>query len=346
MGFTQMPYFGNPGAFYIFLPQYALNIFKQYKKQKSMESLVKAQARVRETVKLSIISQVSTEFFTLIAQQEMLGIYKQLLRDIETDLQLHKALYKHTLIAQDKLEELTSELQQTKSRIEITENNIIISKNALHFLMNQNPGQLTITSHLHDIHTDQITPGNTPVSVLNNRPDIQEHVSLLRAANENIGVASTGLLPTIKINSFLGQGSTVPNPSSSILLAEGYLEQPIVAPTVFGDIKIARAEYKATYTAYINSIRRALRDVENDLSAYNSFRKQLIEHSEAYLHASKECHLTEVRYKYGIDNYVDNVRCKIKLAQFKLQVTQSKLDKILSIIHLYQDLGAGYRVRD
>ncbi len=339
-GFTQMPYFGNPGAFYIFFPKYVINLFKQYRKQKSAEALVKAHCYAKDTVKLTIIAQVTTSYFTLLAEQQALGIHQQLLDEMSADLLLNQKLYQHHLIAADRLQGLERDIQLVKSRIQITQHHIIVNKNALHFLLNQNPGELQVLYDFETIDTDHSAPGNTPVNVLRNRPDVREQEALLRAANEDIGVATSTLLPSISINSYLGQGSTVP--ASSILLAEGYLNQPLIDLPVFGDIKITRAQYQAMCKKYVNTIRNALRDVENDLSAYTTFRKQLDQNRTAYSHEKQQCHLVEVRYQYGIDNEIDKIHCKIKLAKFKLRLTQNKLEKILSIVHLYQDLGAGY----
>ncbi len=78
-GYTQMPYFGNPGRFYIFFPQYVINLFQQYKKQKSAEAMVKASCYAKDAARLTLIAQVASGFFTLIAQQEAMKIYKRLL---------------------------------------------------------------------------------------------------------------------------------------------------------------------------------------------------------------------------------------------------------------------------
>lgn len=345
-GFTQMPYFGNPGAFYIFFPKYTLNLFRQYRRQKNAEALVRAHVFAKDTIRLAVIAQVTTAFFTLIAQQELLRIEQQLRQDVAKNLMLHQTLYRNDLIAQDDVDHLNSLLLQTDSRIQLTRHRITVSQNILHYLLNQNPENAGAQGHF-DFHTafaqlptQQIIPGQAPVRILTYRPDIREQEALLKATNERVGMATSQLLPAVSVASYLGQGSTVPG--SAITLGEGYLNQPLLDLPLLADIKMAKADYRAQCRIYIDTIRKALRDIENDLSAYHALSRQWSYYEDAYRYEGQQCQLTHIRYQNGIDSDVDQLNCRIKLAKFEYLVIEKKLAKVLAMIRLYQDLGAGY----
>lgn len=340
-GYSQMPILGNPGAFVIAAPLYVLNIFQQFKQLKSAQAMVQGSLHAKDCVRLMLISQVSASFFTLIAQQEALNLYKKLIKHRRSYLKLVKNNYHFGLTDQDKIDELESEIQQTQSQLDVTQHNIIVSKNTLHFLLNENPGDLRIETTFKSIDTNQLVPGNLPVTVLNNRPDVQEAYDLLRAANADIGAVTANLLPSITLGAYLGTGKAI----GGINLSEAYLSTPVVNLPVFAQIAASKAQYKAKYIKYIETIRQALRDVDNDLSAYLAYSNQLTNNLSAYRHENKQCNWVKQRYHHGINNKIDVIQCRIKLDQFELMLNRNKLEKMMVIITLYQDLAGGYHAQ-
>ncbi len=337
-GYSQFPILGNPGNFVIAFPLYAVNIIQQYKQQKSAKAKLEASIYARDSVKLSVITQVSSAFFTLLAQKEALMLYRALLKDYRTYLQLTQNQYKNGLIAQDKIDLIESQIQQLLSQIETTKHNIVVSKNALHYLLNENPGDFHITKNFDAINTNEVIPGNLPACVLNNRPDIQQAEALLRAANADVGAAVANFLPSLALGAYLGRGSHV----GTIKLGESYLSGPIVDLPIFAQIKASKASYKIQYIKYVFTIRAALRDVANDLSAYTSCTKQLNNNLAALVSTKRQCHLVKQRYHHGLSDNIEQIQCKIHVKQFELAVNKSKLEKMIAIITLYQDLAGGY----
>ncbi len=339
-GYSQMPNLGNPGSFFGVFPLYAINIFQQIKQQKSAEYQLEASEYAKDSVRLTVIGQVSASYFTLLAQTQSLQYEQALLKNNQNLLELYQSQYRFGIISQDDIEKQKSQIQQIQSQIAITQHNIFVSKNALHFLLNQNPGNMLLKNSFKNIDSNTIIPGNLPASVLNNRPDIQASEALLKAATANIGVASSNLLPSIRLDSFLGDSEIVNGYST---LNEAYTSIPVLEPTVFGQIKSSQAEYKAGYIQYINTIRKALQSVDNDLSAYSAYTQQLESNQLAWTNEMKECQLVNSRYRHGIDSQVEVIQCQIKLDDFSLLLNQNKLEKMMTIVALYQDLAGGYR---
>lgn len=337
-GYSQFPIYGNPGKFYILYPVYAVNIFQLYKQQKSAEASVSVACHAKDTARLMVISQVSASYFTLIAQQEYLKLYENLLHNTVNYSLLNQSLYKNGLIPKDKVLEVESDVLLIKSKIADTKHNIIVSKNALHYLLNENPGEINVNTSFNELNTDKVIPVNLPVTVLKNRPDIRQAESELLTANENIGVATTTLLPSLDFSSYLGQGSNV----NRIGLNNDVLSIPILEFPVIAKIKGSKAKYKVKYINYINTIRGALQEVDNELSAYKSFSSQLSNSTKALSFEKSHCDLVHQREKFGINNEVDKVICQIKIDNLQLSLNKNKLEKMMSIVRLYQDLAGGY----
>ncbi len=337
-GYSQFPILGNPGNVVIAFPLYAVNLIQQYKQQKGAKLRLEASYYARDAVKLSIITQVSSAFFTLLAQKEALALYQTLLKDYRTYLMLARNQYQNGLIPQDTIDLLESQIQQTASQVEISKHNIVVSQNALHYLLNENPGSFKINKSFRSINTDSVIPTNLPVRVLNNRPDIRQSEALLRAANADVGAAVATLLPTLTLGAYLGSGSNV----GGISLAETYLNTPVFDLPIFAQIKASKATYKVQCINYIVAIRAALRDVANDLSAYTTYTKQLNNNASALASKKRLCHLAKQRYRHGIADNIELVQCQINVDQFELLMNKSKLEKMIAIITLYQDLAGGY----
>ncbi len=339
-GFSQFPILGNPGNTIIAYPLYIVNILQLYKQQKSAKAIYEASIYANDCAKIVVIAQTSTGFFTLIAQTEAISLYTKLLSDYRIYLKLAISQYRAGLTDEDNVYQLRSQIRQIQSQIDITEHNIAVSKNALHYLFNESPGNLTLKKSFKTINSNGVIPGNLPVSVLNARPDILAAEALLRASHADIGAVAANLLPSITLGAYLGKGSSLNGP---IKLGEAYLNTPVIDLPVFAEISANKARYKALYIKYIVTVKEALRDVDNDLSAYWAYSSQLNNTIAAFTDEQQHCHLAERRFHHGINNNIDVIQCKIKLIQFELMINQSKLKKMLAIVTLYQDLAGGYR---
>lgn len=338
-GFSQFPILGNPGNVAIAYPLYVVNILQLYKQQKSAEAMVEASLYAKDSARLVVIAQTSAGFFTLIAQQEALKLYHQLLHNTQSYLKLAKSQYRAGLTPQDPIDVLESQIQQIQSQLDIVKHNIVVSKNALRYLFNENPGDMSVTTSFKTLNSQALIPGNLPVSVLQYRPDIREAEAVLRSAHADIGAVTANLLPSITLGAYLGKGSSIRGP---IKLGEAYLSGPLVDLPIFAQMSASRARYKALYIHYIDTIRQALRDVSNDLSAYAAYSSQLQNNTNALLVEKRHCYLATRRYHHGIDDRLNIIQCQIKLNQFALMVNQNKLEKMIALVNLFQDLAGGY----
>lgn len=338
-GYTQFPVLGNPGTTVIAYPAYIVNILQLYKQQKSAKAMLEASIYAKYCANLIVIAQTSAGFFTLIAQNEALNLYNKLLKDYRVYLKLTQSQYHSGLTSLDNITQVQSQIKQIEAQIKITKHNILVSKNALHFLFNENPGDIQVNTPFKNINSSKLIPENLPASVLSARPDVHEAEALLKAAHADVGAITANLLPSINLGAYLGEGSNI---KGAIKLGQAYLNGPVIDLPLFAQISIGKARFKTIYIKYVTAIREALRDVANDLSAYSAYSEQLNSNKSALVNEKQLCHLTEVRYRHGIDDNLNWIKCQIKLDQFELMINQNKLEKMLSMVTLYQDLGAGY----
>ena len=226
------------------------------------------------------------------------------------------------------------------------ERNIILSRNAIRYLINENPGEIKTTVNFVDLSNKHLIPGSLPLTVLENRPDMQMVESRLRASNEGIGLAASHLLPMVQLDLFSGKAagnSRYILPRENIYFNDQLLHVPIFKFGVIGEMAKARGLNKVSYYHYIDTLQKALRDTTNALTENERLTNKFNQTSYAQRHTAKAYHLNYRLYARGIQNYVDTLKSKVALDRININLNHDKLQQLLTIVNLYQELAGGYR---
>ncbi|MFT6834637.1 MAG: multidrug efflux system outer membrane protein [Francisellaceae bacterium] len=348
-GFSQMPNLGSPGTYLGIFPNYILNLFTQYKKQEYAELNVEQAQYAISAIKLSIISEVTQSYFIYLAQEQLYQEYVQLEQDVDEILGLTKVELNIGLDNELSLKPLKVQLQNIKSQKEIFQHNIIISANALRYLLNENPGKILHEQTFDDLEVTVVNYADFPAKVLQDRPDVAYAETQLKMANTAIGIATSSFLPSINLGDFAGYSSQQLGAWQTP--TKGFnLEQALVSinfdPTVFGEISTSEAKYKAQYYQYVKIIRKVLQEVDTSLSANLRYTNSYYHQLDGYKAQEKFYNLKIKLFELGLESYVPEVLAKVELSQQKILLTQSKLQQLLTVVTLYQNLGGGYLYAD
>ena len=191
---------------------------------------------------------------------------------------ISKKTYQGGLISDIEQQELFSQAEIINGEQEVIEKNIIVSRNALRYLINLNPGEIRTKVKFVNLNNKNLIPGSLPLTVLENRPDLQLAENRLRASNEGIGLAASNLLPTITFHSINGKvagNSRYIWPHQNIYFNDQLLKTPVLKMSVLGEIATAKGLDKVSYFYYIDTLQKALRDTTNALSANERFTNKL-----------------------------------------------------------------------
>jgi multidrug efflux system outer membrane protein len=198
LGYSTNPALGIPGAFVGAGPIYAMNIAQQINQQKQAKYNVKYYHAMMHGARLTVIGQISSSYFTLIAQQEDLYLLTQLDNDIKKLFQLVQKQIHAGLKNQIDLTEILVQKANIAAELSTTKHNIVVSQNALRFLVNANPGKIKNSHNFDKIDFTQFKPGIIPVSVLRNRPDVQMARFAVQRAGEDISMAENEFFSGVK----------------------------------------------------------------------------------------------------------------------------------------------------
>ncbi|MES2203960.1 MAG: TolC family protein [Pseudomonadota bacterium] len=345
-GYSNNPALGDPQGFYGLWPQYSMfNIFNTIAITKSAKLKVAAQEQAIAATKLVLIGQIANSYYTLIAQIEQLKLYVQYQKDLNEILEIQKTNYQDGLNSDIDVESIAQKMNQAVVQQKVIENNITNSQNALRYLINQNPGKIATKIKFSQVNTHYPNVATLPVTVLANRPDVaiaelQYHLSV-----QNVGGAQTELLPSVQLDMFKG-AADVGAPQffgQRTSIYDAYLVWAI-NPSIFGQIDALKGAEKVAYYNYIDTVRKALRDVDNDLVNHDMANQRYIATHKAYNNANQQYVLTLGLYKTGIDSYLTVLREKLNVDQAAIEVNQMKLMQMVTLVNLYQDLGGGSRL--
>lgn len=341
-GYSTNPALGIPGGFYGIWPYYALNIMQLLTKQKKLQYNVAYYRAMVEGVRLVLIGQITSAYFTLLAEKEQLHLLKQLESDVKTLIDLSRKNIHIGLSNTIDLAKLLATEKTIAAQLKPIEHNIVVSQNALRYLVNQNPGQIRTSNSFKTIRFDRIKPGSLPATVLGNRPDLHMAEYAVKRAHAGIGVAFSHFFPNIQLDDFIGEAH-LPN-STFEQATDAYLQMTLAANT-FALIRTQKGVYRASVAEYVKTIRRILRDVDNDFSANKRANEQYLANAQAENEFRSNYQLQQGLLKTGLISYKELLDSKITLDELALTTNQAKLKLAMSLVMLYQDLAGGYAVQ-
>jgi outer membrane protein, multidrug efflux system len=345
VGYSSFPYLGFPGVLLNVVPTYTINIFKQIKEQQKAKYQLKATKAMYYGVRLAVIAQVSSTYFNYLSQIEQLTLLHSLAHDRSQLIIISQKMYQGGLYAKTELALAKTELSLIQAKERVVKQNIIVDENALHYLLNENPGTFTIQRRFKDLNGQQMIIGTLPFNLIENRPDMIQAKQELHAANAGIGIAFSHLLPTINLAVARGYIAKVENGGQlgqAIHFNQAITEVPFLKASTFGRLEKAKGLDNASYYRYSDTLRKALRDVTNDLSAHDLYTKRLNDVLSAERELGNSYRLNQTLYQRGIISHLRLIKDKVKLDKLAIEVNQHKLEQLITIINPHQDLAAGY----
>ena len=345
LGYSSFPYLGYPGVLATAAPNYTINIFNQIKEQSRARSELNVTKAMRDGVKLTVIAQIARSYFSHLAQIEQLKLLAAVDDDLTQSLAIYKETTRHGLTTNIDVAKAKSELDLIKSEEKVIRKNLVFTQNSLRYLMNQNPCPLDFKKDFSTVDSHQMVIGALPLTVIEHRPDIIAATQELNASRAGIGVALSNFLPSINLSMARGDIATVPNGKTlgmPIYFNQAILSQPLITLASFGELDKAKGISKAVYFHYVDTVRRALRDVDNGMAAHDFFTQRLDNTVQARQETAKAYQLNRDLYRQGIISYLSLLAEKVKLDELNILVNKRKIDQTLTIINLYQDLAVGY----
>jgi outer membrane protein, multidrug efflux system len=302
----------------------------------------------RKAVVTTLVSDVATAYLTLRELDYNLDISKRTLQTREESLGLTKSRQTggvSTLLDLRQAEQLVDTAAQTipgiEQQMEQTENRITL-------LLGESPGNVARGHGLTEQDLPPQVPAGLPSELLERRPDIRAAEQALVAANAEIGVAKAAYFPQVSLSGFLGgqstQLSSLFSGPHSVWSVVPQVSQPIfTAGRLKSNVRLAEAERERVLVQYEKTIQTAFTEVSDSLIAHQRVRESR-ERQEALVAALQDrLRLAYIRYRGGVDTQLNALDADRDLFQAELDLSQIRLDELLTVVQLYKTLGGGWQ---
>jgi outer membrane protein, multidrug efflux system len=294
------------------------------------------------------VSDVATAYLTLCQYDYELEISKRTLQTRVESLDLTKSRQQggvSTLLDLRQAEQLVDTAAQT---IPVIEQQIEQTENQITLLLGESPGDVVRGRSLTEQNLTPEVPPGLPSELLERRPDIRAAEQDLISANAEIGVAKAAYFPQLTLSGFLGGQSTqlsslFSGPHSAWSLVPQVTQPIFTAGRLKSGVKFAEAEQERMLVQYEKVIQTAFTEVSNSLIAHQRVRESR-ERQEALVFALRDrVRLAYIRYRGGVDTQLNALDADRDLFQAELDLSQIRLQELLTVVQLYKALGGGWQ---
>ena len=306
-----------------------------------------ASEEARRGITISLISDVMNNYFALRENDLELEIGRQT-RDVAAD-SLRLINLRHDRGAASGLEVHQAEqfLYIATSQIESVQRSIGVTEDALSLLLGSAPSDVPRGKTLEQITSPPEIPAGLPSSLIERRPDIRQAEENLVAANAQIGAARALFFPRLSLTGLFGSqsrslGDMFTGPARLASIGPSAV-LPIFQAGLRPGVQLSEAQKREMLVTYQKTIYNALREVSDALVVHDRTRGQRIEEEKLVGALSESVRLSNLRYRGGLDSYLQVLDSQRSLFARQLVLAQLRLDELQSVVQLYRALGGGWQ---
>lgn len=307
-----------------------------------------ASAADLENVRLAVQAELAVDYYELRAQDSLKQVLDSTALAYQQALDLTASRYKSGLESEEAVVQAEAQLKATQAQ----DTNLDILRaqyeHAIAVLTGQPPSTFSLSPDSLRASPPTV-PVGIPSGLLERRPDIASAERSVAQANAQIGIAKAAFFPTVVLTASGGLGSTSftdwftwPSRFWSV--------GPSLAQAIF-DAGLRRAtvqQFQDTYEEMVANYRQtvltAFQQVEDNLASLRIL-DQAIQQQDAAVHAAeRNLQVADVRYKAGIDPYLNVITAQTTLLNDQQAAVNFRMQQMVASVQLVKALGGGWDV--
>lgn len=301
-------------------------------------------------MRMTLIAEVASAYFRLIALDNELSIVRQTLATRQQSLEQARIRFEGGLTSETVYQQAKVEYSTTASLVPNLERQVTVARNALTMLMGEYPREIFDRGELAlNIILPEKLPSGVPSDLLQRRPDIRSAQQQLAAAMADVGYAYADRFPRLRLTFTPGFENDALSDffKSPFTYALGNITGPIFD---FGRKKrkyqASIAAYDQARYAYEKSVIQAFTEVNTAISTYRRIKETTKLKVELRDATVKYVQLAHLQYRGGTLNYIDVLDAQRRYFDAQIGVSNALRDEYLALINLYKVLGGGWSTAD
>jgi len=305
----------------------------------------------RQTVILTLVSDLATDYFTLLQLDLQLQITHQTVGTQTDSVKLTKLRLDRGVATKLDVLQAQQVLDTANAQIPDLERAIAQEENAISILMGDYPHDVSRGLPLVEQSLPPEVPPGLPSSIIERRPDIRDAEQILVASNAEIGVAKAQFFPQIALTGS-GGGSFGRSSAFSSLMASqagiwsygAQVSQPIfTGGALRGNLRLAKSENQQALIVYRQAIQRAFGEVSDALIGYEKLHEVRVRQQESVSDLEETVRISTLRYRGGTTTYLEVLDGQRSLYGAQLTLASARGDEYRSLVQLYKALGGGWQ---
>jgi NodT family efflux transporter outer membrane factor (OMF) lipoprotein len=303
-----------------------------------------------QNVLITIISEVARDYMSIRSLQNQIELTKKKIQADERELVLAYVLIDAGLDSQIQIDNFIATLENDRATLPVLESSLKTTIYALAVLLGKQPESLgSLFDEVKEIPSGLgKVPAGLPSDLLRRRPDIRQAERQLAAATEQIGIAISGLFPSIMLtgDGYGYESNKTHNwfsfPSSYWTIGPNINWNLINFGRTTGQIAVANSQQRQALLNYEQIVITSLQDVEGALVSYFEEQKRNLNLTKETYANQDALRLTEDLLQAGLVDEITALETLKTLINTELTLTQSKQALISDLIALYKALGGNW----
>jgi outer membrane protein, multidrug efflux system len=312
-----------------------------------------ATEEARRSAQLALVAQVANQYLFTLALDEQVTLARSTLETVTASRGLTARAAEGGRVSELDLRTAEAQVETARFNLAAAEQQRALAADALVLLLGGPiPADLPPAQPLDARQLVSALPVGVPSEVLVRRPDVLAAEHALLASNAVIGAARAAFFPSISLTAFGGAASAsldglvgrTGDPLSWNFAPRIYL--PIFAGGALGaSLDAAELRKSVQVAQYERAIQGAFREVADALATRAWIDDQLQAQTARVAAEERRFHLSDLRYRAGVDSYLTLLTAQRDLFGAQQQLIQTRLAALTSLVDLYKALGGGWSER-
>ena len=298
----------------------------------------------------NLIAEVADSYYELLALDTQLDIVKQTITLQSNALEIVKIQKQAARATELGVQKFQAEVLTSKSMEFDILQQIKEAENKINFLLGRYPQEVKRTNNNNFLSLlPAAVSSGIPSQLLANRPDVKQAELELVASKLDVKVARAEFYPSLDISAAVGVNAFNPSylftfPESILYSLAGDLAAPLInRNAIKAEFASANARQLQALYNYDKTILNAYLEVSNQLSKIDNLQKGYDLKSQQVDALNRSIDVSNDLFKSARIDYFEVLMTQRDALEAKLELVDTKKEQLNAAVHVYRDLGGGWK---